>query len=188
MNTTIVVTCLLIIIARIADVSLGTLRTVMVVSGLRTWSFVLGFLEVLIWITVVSRIIGNLDHWSYYFAYAFGFATGNVVGITLEQRLAFGIQIVRVFSRRSHEIATALRASGIGGALPQLAVTEMEAKGHKGPVGVLLVEVPRRFASKVAARAIELDPDAYFIIDDVRRSSTAAARTGKWSWKLAFAR
>jgi uncharacterized protein YebE (UPF0316 family) len=167
---------LLIVFARVLDVTLGTLRTTMVVSGRRAWSFVLGFIEVLIWITVVRQILVSFDHPLYNVAYALGFATGTFLGITVEQRLAFGTQVVRVFSRKGHEVATALRAAGIGEELPQLAVTEMEARGHKGPVGVLLVEVPRRFAERVAAKAVALDPDAYFVIDDVRRASSASGR------------
>lgn len=182
MDWTVPFWCAVIVVARIADVSMGTLRTVMVVTGRRPAAFVLGFFEVLIWITVVGQIVTHLDHWAYYPSYALGFACGTFVGITIERRLAFGTQVIRVFSRNSHEVATALRAMRIGEELPHLAVTEMEARGHKGPVGVLFVEVARRHVEAVARRSIAVDPDAYYIIDDVRRSSSAASRTVPQGW------
>ncbi len=185
MTLAVFLTCLLIVGARMLDVTLGTLRTVMVINGRKWIAFGLGFAESLVWITVVAKIIKNMDHPMYFVAYALGFALGNFLGIVFEQHLAFGTQVIRVFSRRSHELATALRASGIGTDLPHLAVTEMQAQGHKGPVGVIFAEVPRRFSVRVARRAVEIDPDAYFVIDDVRRASSAAMRADRnpWDWK-----
>lgn len=177
MTMTVLMTCLLIVIARVMDVSIGTLRTVMVVNARAWWAFFLGFVEVLIWITVVSRIITAMDHWLYYVAYALGFALGNYIGITVEQRLAFGTQVLRVFSRRAHELATALRATGLGDDMPPLTVTEMEARGHLGPVGVLFLQVPRKLAPDVAARVVAIDPEAYYVIDDVRSASSAKMRS-----------
>lgn len=177
MTWTVLGTCLLIVLGRVADVSLGTLRTVMVVTGRRAMAFLLGFCEVLIWITVVGQLIANLDHWMYYPAYALGFALGCFVGMTIERRLALGKQVVQVFSRNAHAVATALRAMSFGENMPHLAVTEMEAKGHRGPVGVLFVEVPRRYAAPVTDQVLRVDPDAYFIIDDVRHASSAASRS-----------
>lgn len=170
-------TCLLIILARIGDVTLGTIRTVMVVRARAGWAFILGFLEVLIWISVVSRIITNMDHWVYVVAYALGFALGNFIGIRIEQRLAFGTQVLRVFSRKAHELATALRAAGLGEGIPPLTVTEMEARGHLGPLGVLFLQVPRKYASKIAQHVVRLDPEAYYVVDDVRSASSAATRS-----------
>ncbi|NUQ67040.1 MAG: hypothetical protein HUU18_02015 [Phycisphaerales bacterium] len=177
MTMTVLVTCLLIVLARVLDVSIGTLRTVMVVNARAWWAFFLGFVEVLIWITVVSRIITAMDHWLYYVAYAMGFALGNYIGISVEQRLAFGTQVLRVFSRKAHELATALRATSLDNDLPPLTVTEMEARGHLGPVGVLFLQVPRKHAKRVADHVVAIDPEAYYIIDDVRSASSASTRS-----------
>lgn len=177
MTWTVLGTCLLIMFGRIADVSLGTLRTVMVVTGRRAMAFLLGFCEVLIWITVVGQLIANLDHWMYYPAYALGFAMGCFVGMTIERRLALGKQVIQVFSRNAHVVATSLRAMSFGENIPHLAVTEMEARGHKGPVGVLFAEVPRKYAKEVTERIVLVDPEAYYVIDDVRYASSAASRS-----------
>ncbi|MBX3382300.1 MAG: hypothetical protein KF864_02205 [Phycisphaeraceae bacterium] len=185
MSFAVFTTCLLIVGARMLDVTLGTLRTVMVINGRKWIAFMLGFAESFIWLAVVAQIIKQMDHPLYFVAYALGFAIGNFLGIVIEQHLAFGTQVIRVFSRRSHELATALRASGVGTDLPHLSVTEMQAQGHKGPVGVLFAEVPRRYSARVAKRAVEIDPEAYYVIDDVRRASTAAMRAdgNPWDWK-----
>lgn len=86
---------LFIFLARILDVSIGTLRILFISKGFRGKATVLGFFEVLIWIIVVAQIIQNLDNWLNYVAYAGGFAAGNYVGMFLEEKMKMGVQIFR---------------------------------------------------------------------------------------------
>ncbi|HEV57052.1 MAG TPA: hypothetical protein ENN87_06090, partial [Phycisphaerales bacterium] len=88
-----------IFVARICDVSVGTLRIIAVARGRRVAAAILGFFEVLIWITVISHVMQNLTNPWCYVAYAAGFATGNYVGIRIEQMLAMGQLVVRVITR-----------------------------------------------------------------------------------------
>lgn len=169
MSWTILATCLLIILARITDVSLGTLRTVCVVNGHKGRAWILGFFEVLVWVLVVSKVIANLNHPAYAIAYAIGAASGSWVGITVEQRLAFGEQVVRIFSRLGEQIAAKLREGGYR-------VTEIEGHGRDGPVELLFIEVPRKEAMRVAQTARTLDPQCYFVVDDIRMTSAAMVR------------
>lgn len=162
-------TCLLIILARITDVSLGTLRTVCVVNGRKGLAWVLGFFEVLVWVIVVSKVIANLTHPAYVIAYAVGAATGSWVGITVEQRLAFGEQVVRIFSRKGREMAAKLRDGG-------WRVTEIDGRGRDGHVELLFIEVPRKDAMRVAQQARNVDPECYFVVDDIRMTSAAMVR------------
>ena len=91
---------LLIFLARVVDVSLGTIRTIVIVQGKTLVAFVLGFIEVLIWITIVSTVVHRITETPVLVLfYALGFATGNVVGIVVEKRLGFGVIILRVISR-----------------------------------------------------------------------------------------
>ena len=96
----ILLTGLAIFLARIVDVSLGTLRTISIVQG-RTWvSFWLGFVEIIIWLWVISTVIPQVREIPILaIFYAFGFACGNMVGIRIERWLAFGHIIIRVISR-----------------------------------------------------------------------------------------
>ncbi len=169
MTWTVLGYCLLIVLARITDVSLGTLRTVCVVNGHKGRAWVLGFFEVLVWVLVVSKVITNLNHPAYVVAYAIGAATGSWVGITAEQRLAFGEQVVRIFSRKGREMAARLRELGYR-------VTEIDGRGRDGHVELLFIEVPRKQAMRVAQMARGLDPECYFVVDDIRMTSAAMVR------------
>jgi len=157
--------------ARILDVSLGTLRSVSVIHGRRRMAFLLGFVEVLIWVVVVSQVIATVrDNAWYAVAYALGFATGNFLGITLEQKFAFGKQVVRVFTRRGPDVAAALRLEGIP-------VTEFEGRGKDGPIQMLFIELGRKDATRTLEKIRGLDPWCYYVVDDIRLASFARAPT-----------
>ena len=80
----VVLTSLLIVAARVIDVSLGTLRTVSIMHGRRALALALGFIEILVWVLVVSEVIGSIkDNLIYGFAYAGGFALGTWLGMTI---------------------------------------------------------------------------------------------------------
>jgi uncharacterized protein YebE (UPF0316 family) len=160
----------LIFVARVIDVAMGTMRTAFIVRGNRPAAFALGFLEMLVWVVVVAQVVNNLNHPAYAVAFALGFASGTTLGITIEEWFALGDQVVRVFTRQQQCLAAALRAEGYH-------VTEFEGTGRDGAVSLLFVQVQRRTALTVAARARALDPTCFYVIDDVRRSSVGVATT-----------
>lgn len=168
MDRTTFVSCLLIFLARVGDVSLGTLRVVMVTQGRRGRASLLGFFEVLIWVSAVSAVLQNLRQPIFAIAYALGFAAGNYVGLTVERWAALGHQVVRIFSRSGHEIAEALRSQGFR-------VTLFEAQGRDGSVAMLYTETERRLAPMVAGTARQLDPRCYYVVDDIRAASSVDA-------------
>jgi len=173
---------LLIYLARICDVSLGTLRTLMVVHGRRRFAFVLGFFEVLIWVIAAAKVLRNLDQPFYAVMYALGAATGSFVGMTIERRVALGHQIVRVFTKQGPEVAARLRAAGFG-------VVEIDGRGEAGPLALLFVEVSRRNAMQAIARAREADPECQYILDDVRLTSTVRSHLHEpTGWRAVFGR
>lgn len=160
--------CLLIFSARVCDVSLGTLRVLMVTQGRRGMAACLGFVEVLIWVAAVSRVLNNLNKPAFAIAYAAGFACGNFTGLTLERWVAFGRQVVRVFSRNGDAVAEKLREKGFR-------VTLFEGVGRDGPVHLLMMETERREVPRLVATARDLDPLCYYVIDDIRVASSATA-------------
>ncbi|MEJ2081852.1 MAG: DUF5698 domain-containing protein [Acidobacteriota bacterium] len=91
---------LLIFLARVCDVTLGTLRMVFVARGEKGTAAFLGFFEVLIWLSVISYILQNLTAVSNYLAYAAGFATGNYLGLKIEEKMALGLLGVTVITNR----------------------------------------------------------------------------------------
>lgn len=169
MDWNILLLCLLIIGARIVDVSLGTIRTIFVINGRRGVAFALGFVEVLVWVTVVSRVIANLNHPVLAVAYALGYALGCYVGMTVERWFAFGDQAVRIFTRPGVELATRLRGEGFR-------VTTFAGQGRDGEVQLLYVQTSRRQVYDVIAEARQLDPTCFYVIEDVRKSSSVLAR------------
>src|SRR5665648_86798 len=88
----------LIFIARIMDVSLGTIRIIFVIRGQKLLATLLGFFEIMIWLLAIGQIFQNLTDITYYIAYAGGFAAGNYVGIYLESKLALGTLAVRIIT------------------------------------------------------------------------------------------
>ena len=80
----------LIALMRISDVTIGTFRTIMVVQGRKYQAAIAGFFEVLIWIFAMRYIVQHMDNMYNLFGYALGFSLGNILGITLEQKVALG--------------------------------------------------------------------------------------------------
>ena len=170
MTSAVLLTSLGIVLARIVDVSLATIRTISLVRGRRVRAAFLGFFEVLIWITVVSGVIQNMDHPIYMVCYALGFALGTYIGIGVEARLSSAQQVVRVFSRAGDAVTSRLRDMGY-------VVTQFEGTGREGPISMLFLEVSRRRVPQVLASAVEVDPTCFCIVDDVRQSSGAVVRS-----------
>ena len=161
---------LFIFCARICDVSLGTLRTICVVRGVRFVAACLGFAEVTIWIVAVSSVITNLNRPLNVVAYAAGFATGNWVGMWLETWMAFGEQIVRLISgTRGHSLAYALRLSGGK-------VFAVPGRSHEGPVTICFVAAARREVPSIIRTARQVDPDVFVTIEDARETSLRSHR------------
>ena len=68
--------------------------------GMKFWSAFLGFFEVLIWISVIGQVLQNLSNPLTYIAYAAGFATGNYIGILIEQKISIGKIILRIITSK----------------------------------------------------------------------------------------
>lgn len=103
---------LLIFLARVADVSLGTVRTIVGFRGYKLLAAAIGFFEIIIWLIAAGQVLGNLDQWHLAIAYAGGFGTGNYVGIWIESRLAMGSEMVRCISYNPDVLANKIRQAG----------------------------------------------------------------------------
>ena len=156
---------LLIFLARIGDVSIGTIRMICVVRGQKLLAVVLGFFEIVIWIFAVSNVLLKLDQWVNIIAYAGGYATGNAVGMWIESRLAMGMQTISFMSRgKSQAVAERLRYA-------EHCVTTLVGSGRDGPVAICMAIVPRKRTPNVIRMAREIDPEVVITVEDVRESS-----------------
>lgn len=150
----------LIFCLRIVDVSLATMRMLLSVRGFKFVAPVIGFFEVLIWVLAVGTVIRHLDSPLHLLGYAGGFATGNLVGLMLEERIAFGMATVRVVSRYGGvELAEALRDRGFG-------VTEFAGQGREGKVEVVDAVLRRRDLPEVLKEVDYWDPEAFVTIQE----------------------
>jgi uncharacterized protein YebE (UPF0316 family) len=155
----------LIFVARICDVSLGTIRVIFVSRGYRHLAPVLGFFEISIWLFAIGQIMRDINDISIYIAYAAGFATGTYVGITLEEKLSLGTVLVRVITKRdSADLVDALREADYG-------LTTHAAEGAQGPVTIVFTVVKRQDLSHVVGIIKEFNPHAFYSVEDVRHAS-----------------
>jgi uncharacterized protein YebE (UPF0316 family) len=154
---------ILIFIARILDVSIGTLRITFVSRGLKYLAAPLGFIEMLIWVLAISQVMQHLNSWTTYIAYALGFGMGNYVGLLLEERLAVGSLIIRTITphQEAPGLTSALWQEGFG-------VTSVDARGETGPVKVIFTIARRRNLEQVITLIKKFDPNAFYTIEDVR--------------------
>jgi uncharacterized protein YebE (UPF0316 family) len=155
----------LVFCSRVMDVSLGTLRIIFIARGRRKIAPVMGFFEVLIWIVVVSQVIQNLHSPLAFIAYAAGFATGNYVGMRIEDKLAIGTLIVRVIvPHDAARLMSRLHAAGYG-------VTSVDAHGSAGDVTLLYTIVKRKDLPEVMSIIQTIHPKAFTAIEEVRSTT-----------------
>jgi uncharacterized protein YebE (UPF0316 family) len=161
---------LVIFLARVCDVSLGTLRHAMIIRGKRLVTFCIAFLEALIWVFAVSKVLSDLSEPLTAFSFALGFATGTFVGMTLENMLKIGDQVVKIFSIEGRKVAQTLRAYGYR-------VTEFTGTGRDGEVILLFIQVRRREVKQVLKHARSIDNACYLVVEDIRWQQRAMVRT-----------
>lgn len=160
----IVITALLIFVARVTDVTLGTLRMLMLVRGRRMPSAVIGFFEVLVYILALGRVVNQLDRWEYLLVYALGFACGNILGIYIEEKMALGfVGAEVVVEANSDSLISCLRDNGYG-------VTVTEGWGKDGPKDILTIITERRQLPKLMELIKEHDSHSFAIVMDARKT------------------
>ena len=154
---------------RVFDMTLDTLRVLFVMRGRKKIAWVLGFFQSAIFVTAIGTVLSNLDNPLNIVGYAAGFATGNVLGMAIEERLAVGHTSINIISSRlGSAIAEHLRKNGY-------AVTEIPARGKDGMVTILNVLVLRKNVDKARQLVNEIDAEAFITSEDVR-----PVRRGFW--------
>ncbi|NLG32141.1 MAG: DUF2179 domain-containing protein [Syntrophomonadaceae bacterium] len=149
---------LFIFFARIIDVSLGTIRMILVIRGDKVPAAIIGFFEILVYTLALGLVVGSLSNPVKLIVFCSGFALGILLGSFLEERLAMGYRGIQATIDREHYyIVDELREEGF-------AVTSWEAAGKAGPKIMLNIIVKRNMVSSTADRIYEKDPSAFVII------------------------
>jgi uncharacterized protein YebE (UPF0316 family) len=150
---------LLIMCMRICDVSIGTIRTILVVQGRKYLAGLAGFIEVLIWVFAIRFVMQHLDNLYNLFGYAAGFGLGNILGISLEQKIGLGYVQLNVISRYfTDEIANTLRRLKQG-------VTILPAEGGRGGVAIIVLIIPRKYQKRIIAQIEAIDKDSFITVN-----------------------
>ena len=151
----------LIFLARVADVTLGTVRVIFITREMKFMAPLVGFVEILIWLMAIGQIMRNLSSPICYVAYAAGFATGNFVGISIAERLSLGVVMIRVVTARDAlPLVERLKAQNYG-------VTSIDGHGTSGQVKVVFTVVPRREVPSVVSLIKRFSPEAFYSIEEV---------------------
>lgn len=152
---------LMIFMARVADVTLGTVRVIFVSRGMKYLAPLIGFVEILIWLMAIGHTMQNLTNPICYVAYAGGFAMGNFVGITIAERLSLGVVMIRVITAQDAlPLVQRLKDKNYG-------VTSIDGHGTSGQVKVVFTVVPRREVVRVIGLIKTFNPKAFYSVEEV---------------------
>jgi uncharacterized protein YebE (UPF0316 family) len=146
-------------------VALATLRNVFIARNLRKIVPLVGFVEVLVWLTAVSSTIKNLNNIACYFSFAAGYSMGIYIGLAIEARLALGLQVIRIITNQDPtELLNALRNANMG-------TTMLDGSGSKGPVKVIFTTVKRKDVQQVSDIITLHNPNAFYTVEDIRQAN-----------------
>jgi uncharacterized protein YebE (UPF0316 family) len=143
---------------RICDVTIDTVRLILVVQGRKYLAGIAGFFEILIWIFAMRYIMQHLDVILNLFGYATGYGLGNIIGISIEQRIGFGFAQLNIISLHfTDKIADELRKLKHG-------VTILPAEGAAGGVSIIVIITPRKIQRKVIQLIESIDSKAFITV------------------------
>ncbi len=163
----------LIFCTRMVDTSLGTLRLVLIGRGNRKAVRIVGFFEVLLWITAISQLIQHVNHWSSYIAWALGFTAGSMIGFKIEEKLALGKHQMRIITPQPIEgFLEALNSMNQG-------YTVFDGVGANGPVKQIFIIVNRKHSKEVTELLKKHIPQSFCSISDIQATDSGVFNTRK---------
>jgi len=163
---------LMIFIVRVIATSLDTMRVIFTLRSNKFWVWMSGFFTSLIWVLTFAFVLADIDNAMNVFVYAAGFATGNVAGMLIEDKMAIGFAEVRVISSQwGAAILDLLRKH-------DYAVTEIPGRGKDGTVSVITATVRRNQVTRIEELVREIDENAFITTEDV-----VSVRRGFWRAK-----
>jgi uncharacterized protein YebE (UPF0316 family) len=163
MGWAILSSALLVFILRLTEVSIGTIRTIMVMRGKRTWAALFGFVEVSLWLIAIGQVIGHLDTLWNGLGYSGGYVAGTLLGMWLEGKLAVGYVDVDIVSiSKGAELVQKVRQAGYG-------ATQLKAEGRSGAVQLIGVVAPRKKVTHLLRLINEVDTTSFITVKEARQ-------------------
>lgn len=162
LDTLPIISFLLIFLARTTDVSLGTVRVMMITKGHKIPAAMIGFVEVLIWLASMGSVMSHLDKMENILGYASGFSMGNYVGMLLEEKIAIGYISIRLITKRKADVLIEqLRKNGFG-------FIHTKATGNSGEISVVYCTIKRNNFNKWLEIVKKFNPGAFYTISDLK--------------------
>ena len=156
---------ILIFLSRLGDVSLGTLRHLFLSKGLKKIVPLIGFVEVMIWLVAIRQVFHNLNNLACFIAWAGGFSFGTYVGMLIEEKIAYGMQVIRIISNAdTQHLCDAFKNTHQG-------YTVVDGEGAQGPVKLIYVIVKRKTKAAVISLIHQHLPDSFYSIEDIKNAS-----------------
>jgi len=156
---------LIIFLARMTDVSLGTLRSVLASKGKKKIVPFIGFVEVLIWLFAISSILQNLHSITSYLAWAGGYATGIYLGLVIEEKLAIGNQVMRIITNQDCEkLIETIKQANFG-------ITVLDGHGARGPVKLIFIVLKRKEVENIINLLNLYNPNAFYSVEDIKEAN-----------------
>ena len=163
---------LLIFTLRLLDVGMATVRIVLLGRGRRGPAAALGFVEALIWVIAISRVLAGLDDPARMVAFALGFAAGTYAGSVVEEWLALGQSLIRVVTpTQTDPVAPLLREQGYG-------ATVLNGDGLSGEVRVTFSVVPRKKVWTATRLIHEANQQAFVTVEQTSTVNLAERHGG----------
>ena len=160
----------LILVAETCVVTFSTLRSIFVNRGLTKFAVIIGLMESTFWLFAIGQVVTNLSELPCSIAYAVGFTLGSFLGMTIEEKLAIGTQVVRIITNKpTDRLIDQLNAANFG-------VTYVEGDGATGPVKVIFTIVKRKQMKEVVRLLRHFDPHLFYTVEDVRSSKKGVFR------------
>lgn len=153
---------MMIFFMRILDVSISVIRTLLMVRGKKFQAAGLGVIEIIVYITVLGKVMAQLDNLGNLIAYALGFGSGQIVGIFIEQKMALGDVTVQVITKEDeNELVELLREEGFG-------VTVLQGYGKDGIKHILNIVLKRSMQPKLIKHLEKYDNEAFITVMDTK--------------------
>ncbi len=169
---------LLIFLARIMDVSINTIRIIYVLGGRKLIATTLGFFESFVWLMAIRQIFEHMDNWVCYVAYPAGFATGILVGMLIEEEIAYGKVIVRIITRKDVTSLTDNLKKR------EYRYTRVQTEGLDGPENLVFTVLPRENLEELLQWLKDNLPTAFYTVEKVNRAAESGAvvqESARWS-------
>lgn len=158
-----IISTFIIFFAKIIEVSLTTVKTIFITKKEKTIASIIAFFEILLWLVVVSRIIVDITSYpNRMVAYALGYALGHFVGLSLEEKLNYGLVTLEIILNKEdgNQLALYLRNENI-------AVTEIKAYGKVNEKRILMIHLKRKIKNQLLDYIKINYPGAFITIRDV---------------------